>query len=195
MSLKFMPYMLATSVGGTPTTETMVSTLMMLFCSMLISPSVASSSSCTLLVRWRVVVVERGDVVAQRVETRLDLGRQPVGAEAGDIRHDAADAEQAVADLRGEIAVAADPAQHDAQIGVLARRAPCRPRSAGPARNIRCETCVELAADALEHVGEAVDDGLDQPDEGAGAAGMHAVGRPARSVKVANDRSAPRSAR
>ena len=38
-------------VGGTPTTDTIVSTLMMLFCSMLIKPSVASSSSCTLLTR------------------------------------------------------------------------------------------------------------------------------------------------
>jgi hypothetical protein len=40
-----MPYMLATSVGGTPTTDTIVRTLMMLFWSMLISPNVASSSS------------------------------------------------------------------------------------------------------------------------------------------------------
>ena len=51
MYLKFIPYMLATRVGGTPTTETTVSTLMMLFCSTLMRPSVASSSNCTLLTR------------------------------------------------------------------------------------------------------------------------------------------------
>ena len=39
------------TIGGTPTTETMVSTLIMLFCAMLIRPSTASSRNWILLVR------------------------------------------------------------------------------------------------------------------------------------------------
>jgi len=45
MPLKFIPYMLSIGVGGMPTTETMVNTLMMLFWSTLIRPRVVSSSS------------------------------------------------------------------------------------------------------------------------------------------------------
>ena len=46
-----MPHMLAKKVGGTPTTLTTVSTRMMLFCSMPMNPSVASSRNCTLPAR------------------------------------------------------------------------------------------------------------------------------------------------
>ena len=51
MCWKFMPYMLATSVGGRNITEATEKILMMLFCSRLISPSTASSRNWILLPR------------------------------------------------------------------------------------------------------------------------------------------------
>jgi hypothetical protein len=61
----------ATRDGGTPTTETMVSTLMMLFCSTLISPKVALEQQLDLIYEVGVVIAERHDILAQRVETLL----------------------------------------------------------------------------------------------------------------------------
>src|SRR6185437_1397797 len=79
-------------------------------------------------------------------------------------------AEQAVADARGKVAAAADAAQQRPQIGVLARRAPLL---AGICRAFAEDTMrdgVELAADALEDIGDAVDDGFEEAGERTGAA-------------------------
>src|SRR5207253_7195008 len=73
-----------------------------------------------LIYEVRVVIAERGDILAQRIETPLDFGRQPLGARAGDIGGDPAHPEQAVANLRDEIAITADAAQDYPKIRAFA---------------------------------------------------------------------------
>ena len=167
MFLKFMPYMLATRVGGTPTTETIVSTLMMLFCSMLIRPKRRVEQQLHLVGQMRVVIVERSDVVAQGFEARGLLGRAANRRQwSRHIGHDAADPQQAVADLRCEIAAAPDPTQDDAQIGLLAGRAAIAAGLDGAGRGTADVTRASSSAgDAFEHVGEAIDDRFQQPGE------------------------------
>jgi hypothetical protein len=48
MLWKFMPYMLAINVGGIPTADTIVSTLQISFCPVLIKPRIVSSRNCVL---------------------------------------------------------------------------------------------------------------------------------------------------
>src|SRR5262249_34019234 len=63
----------------------------------------------------------RSYILPRDVEPRLDLGRQPIG-EARDVRDNAAQPVQAVADLRGEVAIVPDAAQNDPQIGAFVCR-------------------------------------------------------------------------
>ena len=78
------------------------------------------------------------------------------------------DAEQAVADLRGEIAAAPDPAQNNAQIGAASARTamPAALDRSGAEQPMRER--VEFRGDPFEDVGDAVDNRLDQPGEGFG---------------------------
>src|SRR5215208_1013663 len=111
--------MLATSVGGISITATIEKILMMLFCSMLIRPRVASSRNEAF------VVGERGDVAADRVEAVALLAGHRRG-----LLHEhqqPPEAHQRLARFRIELAVEADALDHAAQVAAV-RRAVAAPR-------------------------------------------------------------------
>ncbi len=104
----------------------------------------------------RVVVIQRRDVLAQRVEPRLQILRQPIDRGAQHIGHDACGADLAVADERNDVTLATDRCQGLPQHAILALAAA---RIDAIAENAM-RYSIEIAADLLERVGVAVDDGF-----------------------------------
>ena len=123
-----------------------------------------------------VVLAERIDVLAQGAEVGLRLASKPNRAAILHIWHDAPDPEQAVADLRGEIAAAADPPEDDAKIGGGARRAAIAAGfdRAGPEKPMR--HIVELCGDAFENIGDAIDDRIHQASKRLMWGRVHSLG-------------------
>ena len=146
MYLKFMPYMLATSVGGTPTTDTTVSTLMMSFCSTLIRPKRRIHQQLHLVQQMDLIVVQRSQIVAQRIEARLDRGREFRAPYRRDIGHDARQRQEAVADFRGQIAAGPETAQDRTQIRVFLGAGAAVPPPTERDRNSRCDSVSSSAA-------------------------------------------------
>ena len=100
----------AISTGGMPATEATVSTFITLFCAMLMKPSVASSRNCTLSSRCSSIVLQRGDILSQRIQPGLQFRRQPFLGVAEHVGHDAVGAELAIADVGDHLAGPADAA-------------------------------------------------------------------------------------
>ncbi len=112
----------------------------------------------------RVIVVQRSDVLAQCLQPRFYLGRQPIGGQCQNEWHDPGDPEEAVADLRSEIAVMADAAQDDPEVGFPYRPAPAQRRCRSGAKQPVREG-VELTGAAFERVGQPIDNRLEELGE------------------------------
>ncbi len=118
MLWKFIPYMLATKVGGMPTTEAMVRTLNSSFCSVLMKPSCRIQQELHLVGEMDFIIVERLDVAARHFQPRLDRLLQPAIAMLGDEGHGALQHQQRVADMGQPLAHVADLHQGVAQHAV-----------------------------------------------------------------------------
>ena len=161
--------MLATRVGGTPTTHHGQH----LDDVVLFDIDQAQRrihQQLHLVQQMELVVVQRSQIVAQRIEARLDRGREFRTAHRRDIGHDTRQRQEAVPDLRGQIAAGPEPAQDRAQIRVFlgARAAVAAADRARPEQPVRHR--VQLGRDILENVRDPIDNRLDQPDKDLGRA-------------------------
>ena len=126
-----------------------------------------------LVRKLNIVVGQRRDVLPNREQARQQRRGEPLRRGIVHVERNALHPQQAIAHIGQPLARPSNTLQHRAQLGVVARQIAARAGSEDAARQP-----VQLGADPLEHVGEPVDDRLEQPHKGVGAATM-AAGRKA----------------
>src|SRR3954451_15873319 len=110
----------ATSVGGMPTTDTIVSTLNSSFCAIVTKPRTASSRNCTFR-KLRLEVVERDHILRDRAKAALELRCDPGMADVGREMRDPSDAEQRIASQGEAVADVAALTEREALRAIATR--------------------------------------------------------------------------